>query len=111
MISVMPIRPDENIDPGADGQGPPVDVEGSQDENAGVGGDGDMLDMVPTGAESAQEADARRTRIAERLGAKAEWEDAVASPVPEDLEGHVRPPRGERTCPVTKPVALTRREQ
>ena len=46
MISVMP------------GQGPPVDVEGSQDENAGVGGDEDIPDMMPAGAESAREADA-----------------------------------------------------
>ena len=49
MISVMPISPDENVDSGADGQGPPVDVEGNQDENDGGGGDEDMPDTMPTG--------------------------------------------------------------
>ena len=111
MISVMPISPDENIDPGADGQGPPVDGEGRQDENVGVGGDEDMPDMMPTGAESAREADARRTSIAERLGTEAECEDVVAPRVPEDLEGNARPPRGERIRHVTKPVAPTRQER
>ena len=72
MISEMLISPDENIDAGANGQGPPVDVEGSQDENAGVGGDEDMPEIVLTCTETAQEADASRTRIAERLGTEAE---------------------------------------
>ena len=87
-----------------------VAVEGTRDENAGIGGDEDMPDMVPTGAEGSQEADARRTRIAERRGTEAEWEDVVAPPVIEDLEGRARPPRGERIRPGTKLVAPTRRE-
>ena len=111
MISVKPVSPDKSFDPGAVGQGPPVDVEGSQDENAGVAGDEDMSDMVLTGADSAQEADARRTRIAERLGTEAEWEDVVDPPVIEDVEGHIRLPRGERIRPVTKPGAFTNRER
>ena len=110
MIPVMLISPDNN-DQGADGHEPAVDVEGGQDGRHAVGDDEDMPDMMPTGAESEQEADARRARIAERLGTEAEWEGIVAPPVPEDLAGHARPPRGERIRPVAKPVAPTRRER
>ena len=110
MISVMPISPDNN-DQGADGHEPAVDVEGGQDGRHAVGDDQDMPDMMPTGAESEQEADARRARIAERLGTEAEWEGIVAPPVPDDPAGFARPPRGERIRPVAKPVALSRRER
>ena len=111
MISVMSISPDNNNDQGADGYEPAVDIEGGQDRRAEVGDDENMPDAMPAGAESAQEDDARRTRIAERPGTEAEWESNVAPPVPENLEGHARPPQGERIRPVAKPVAPTRRER
>ena len=95
MISVIPISPDNDNDQGADGHEPAVDIEGGQDGRDAVGDDENMPDMMPAGAESAQEADARRARIAERPGTMAEWESIVAPPVPENLEGHARPPRGE----------------
>ena len=91
MISVMPISPDNN-DQGADGHEPAVDIEGGQDGRHAVGDDEDMPDMMPAGAESAQEADARRARIDERLGTEVVWEGIVAPSVPENLEGHARPP-------------------
>ena len=106
MRSVMAISPDNKNDQGADGHKPTLCIEGGQDEEAEVGDDENMPDMMPAGAESAQKVDARRTRIAERLGTEAEWESIVAPPVLEDIEGHARPPRGERIRPVAKPVVL-----
>ena len=106
----MPISPEDNNDHGVDGREVLDENEENLEGADGAEGDEDMPEAGPRADESAQEADARRTRIAERLGTEAEWQ-GIVEPPPEAPEGASRPPRGERIRPVPKPVAPTRRER
>ena len=75
-----PISPLHTSDIGVDGQRA-VDEEltGNDEVIYGAEEDEAMAQFVPTGVESAQEADARRTRIAERLGRRATSDGRPAS--------------------------------
>ena len=75
-----PISPLHTSDIGVDGQRA-VDEEltGNDEVIYGAEEDEAMAQFVPTGVESAQEADVRRARIAERPGTEAEREELVAS--------------------------------
>ena len=94
IVSVMLISPSDAVDIAVDGHEAALDNV-SENGNAFDCAEDDvtMPEFMPTGVESAQEADAKNTRCAERIGTEAEWEevvnpsaDAEVPPVPRVLE-------------------------